>query len=180
MRVLLIANLIVCIAILALIIYLHPRQDDNSFLAGIKTSPKSLKGVASQEIDYATSGVFMEKLRDTLSDELGSGSYGDVHTSGVRFMFEDIKAYMTTIYNKAHLRGLTDDSIRKLSIYICPGMYPKGYSHPTTGRSVSNKLTCFLFVPLKGEDIFNTTTRQLNIPQSMFLTAYDWGSLEPQ
>jgi hypothetical protein len=178
MRLMTVLNLLVCSATLVMLIFLLPKKEDNSFLAGIKPSTKSVKAVASQEIDYSTAGIFMEKFRDTLSDELGV-NYRGIHTGGVRFMLEDIKAYIYSIYDKARLRGLSDDSIRNLSLYICPGVYPKQYSHPTLGIPVSDRLTCFIFVPLKGKGIFNSTTRKLDIPQNMFLTAYDWGSLEP-
>lgn len=177
MKILQAATFLVCLAILILLIYSQPKENANSFWSNLKPSAKVYKAVLSQEIDFSTSTAIMERLRDTLSDGYGAG-YSKLHTGGVRFQFEDIKAYMATIYNKAKRRGLSEDSIRNLSIYICPGMYPDGYSN-AEGTDVSKKMTCFLFVPLKGEGIFDTGGRRLNIPQNQFLSAYNWGSLEP-
>ena len=179
MKSLQVANFLISLSILILVIYLHSgTESGKDFWSKINLSKENINKLKGTEINFTVAQAVMEKLRDTLSIKLGA-DYTNLHTGGVRFSYADLKAYMTIIHNDGIAANLTEDSISKLSVYICPGVYPKGFATPVGNRDVSYRLTTILFVPLKGKDIFDPQTHKLNITQNMFLTAYNWGDLEP-
>jgi hypothetical protein len=136
-----------------------------------KISPENAQKILGTSISYLELKDMVGKFRDTLNTTFNAG-YKDIHTGGVRFTFDEIKAYLKYLDEKASLAGIATSN---LYVYICPGMYTDLTADPTHKK---DKLTCVMAVTM-GRDIFDPSSRKLTLLKANLFGAYDWGDLEP-
>jgi hypothetical protein len=190
MKQLQVTNIILSVAMLAMIFLLYKEKNSEkgiipikdivttqSFWDSIAITPEISAKIRSEEIDYTTAKAIVGKLRDTLNNRLGP-TYSGLHTGGIKFKLTEIKAYIDDIIRKAQAEPTPIDPAT-LNLYICPGVYPAGTQAPHGGASIEKHMTAILIIPKNGNPIFDTQTRKLTLQSQDMLGAFNWGDLEP-